>query len=70
VYGKYNKRSSFNPTFIEKSKHICDRLEKRLSGHWMFETIKQEDKKTLVDTMREEKCQNGDIIIKEKDSGN
>lgn len=70
VYGRYNKRSSFNPTYVQKSKNVCDRLEKKLTGHWMFDKIKQEDKKTLVETMCEENYQNGDIIIKENDSGN
>lgn len=36
----------------------------------MFAPLAEEDKKTLVDTMREETYQAGDIIIKEGDKGN
>ena len=48
VYGKYNKKSSFKPVFIEKEKAVCAKLEKRLSGQWMFESLEHKDKETLV----------------------
>lgn len=70
VYGKYNKRSSFQPKFVPKDDDVCKRLRARLDKVWMFEKLVEEDKKTLIDTMREEKYSANDIIIMEGDKGN
>lgn len=70
VYGKYNKKSSFKPVFIEKDKSICERLEKRLSGQWMFEALECKDRETLVGCMKEESYKENDLVIKEGEEGN
>jgi len=36
----------------------------------MFQNLVEDDKKTLIDAMREEKFATNDIIIKEGDKGN
>jgi hypothetical protein len=70
VYGKYNKKSSFKPVFIEKDKEVCERLEKRLSGQWMFESLEHKEKETLVSCMKEESFKENDLVIKEGEEGN
>jgi cAMP-dependent protein kinase regulator len=69
AYGIYNKKSSFSPTFIDKDEGTCERLRKRMSGHWMFESLQGEDKDTLVNAMQEETYQKGDIVIKQNELG-
>lgn len=69
AYGVYNKKSSFNPIFIEKDKITYERLRKRLSGKWLFESVQSEDKDTLVNAMREEIYHKGDVVIKQGDLG-
>lgn len=70
AYGKYNKKSSFKPEHINKDKDVRDRLKHRLNEHWLFQKLQEPDKLTLIDSMRQESYKSGDIIIKEKDSGN
>ena len=63
-------KSSFKPIFINKDVDVRERLKTRLNTHWMFKKLDEEDKHTLIDTMRQETYSKGDIVIMEGDPGN
>jgi len=69
AFGIYHKKSDFKPIVIDKSDDVKEKIQKRLSESFLFNTLSEKDQNIVLDAMKEENFKEGDIVIKEGDDG-
>ena len=69
AFGIYHKKSDFKPIVIEKSEEVKEKIRQRLNESFMFSYLTEDDKNIVLDAMKEENYNEGDMIIKEGDDG-
>ena len=70
AYGKYNKKESFVPRVIPKTKEQEQQLEERLSKSFMFSHLQGSEKLIVIQSMEEKRVHDGETVIREGDDGN
>lgn len=69
AFGIYHKKSDFKPIVIEKSEEVKEKIRQRLNESFMFSYLSEGDKNIVLDAMKEENYNEGEMIIKEGDDG-
>lgn len=69
AFGIYHKKEDFKPIIIDKTDEVKDKIRERLNQSFMFSYLSEDDQNIVIDAMKEENFEDGDVVIKEGDDG-
>lgn len=55
---------------IDKTNEQKKNIEKKLSANFIFASLDDKDKKTIIDAMEEKKYKRGEVVIQQGEAGN
>lgn len=61
--------STYEKKVVEKDEAAYKRIEKSVSGNFMFETLDEKQKRDIFDAMFEKTVEKDDVVIKQGDTG-
>lgn len=69
VYGNFNKKKDFVPRVIAKSEEQKERIINTLAKSFLFNTLQEKEKETVILAFEEKRFINGDEVIRQGDQG-
>lgn len=69
AYGKFNKKSEYEPKVIEKTEETQKRIRARLDEAFMFAALDEKEKGIVIGAMEEVSFKEGDTVIKQGADG-
>lgn len=69
VYGVFNKKVEFKPRVISKSQDQFDLFKDIIKNNFLFNCLDEADMNTVILAMEQIEIPKGNIVIKQKDSG-
>jgi len=69
VFGVSNMKIEYKPVVVEKSDEAKSRIAQRLGQSFMFASLDEREKKTVLDAMKEHTFAKDDVVIKQGDEG-
>lgn len=69
AYGSFNKKKEYVPREIQKSHDQLQRITSTLEKSFLFNTLDEKEKNTILLALEEKKLENGECVIKQGDQG-
>jgi cAMP-dependent protein kinase regulator len=69
VYGQFNKRESYPPTFVKKTDQQIQRIKVRILQSFLFTGLDQHELNIVIDAMAEKSFKAGDTVINQGENG-